>query len=125
MARKLKDPRRHAEAELIATLRAQTKAKRLERAVIKAENVREVYLRELQVPGATLSTVAAKYGVTKQAVHAATAGFERERARHRARDLERRPALKREHRCRACGEVGHNARRPHDEQGKLIEDGGA
>lgn len=124
MARKFKDPRRQAlaDARAIATEARRTglppalHAEELALAERKGkafangvESNRELYLRALEVPGATISTVAAIFGVTRQAVHAATRGFERELARHRERDRIRKPALVREHRCRVCKRVGHNA----------------
>jgi hypothetical protein len=74
-----------------------------------AGSTREVYAIALAEPGATLSSVAKRYGVTRQSVHQLTTGYRAKVLQNRKQDDVRRVGT-REYTCGACGGVGHNAR---------------
>jgi hypothetical protein len=74
-----------------------------------AETTREVYQRALAEPGATITSVAKKYGVSRQAVHQLTTGYQAKLLQNRKQDDVRRTS-DRQYICSVCGVSGHNAR---------------
>jgi len=104
----------HAEAAV--TTPKKTPAKRIEdltkAEVIAAGSSREIYLAYLR-SGMTVSEVARKCGVSRQAVHKLTVGHDRARA-----ELDQYWARRRgvtpnvTYKCSICDEIGHNAANP-------------
>lgn len=113
MTRKFKDPRRQA----LADARRQARTDRAPKAapgVRGAASTREVYLVEIEA-GLSHAQVAAKYGVSRQAVHNQTTGYEaqaKRRRRYREGTLGQAVGTKT---CSVCGARDHNAgRHRHD-----------
>lgn len=81
---------------------------------IEAKTAREAYLAELCQPNATHASVARKFGVTRQAVHQATVGYDKKRKTDRIIDRARKrtSGTRGPYTCRACGEVGHRQDNP-------------
>ena len=74
-----------------------------------ATTTREVYVAALAEPGATISSVAHRFRVSRQAVHQLTTGYRAKVLQNRKQDDVRRGGY-RQYTCGACGGIGHNAR---------------
>jgi hypothetical protein len=89
---------------------------------IESPTAREAYLAELAQPEATISSVARKFGVSRQAVSQATTSHDAKRKRQLTLDKIRRPATGARATvvCTTCGVAGHKRNNPilHPENAK-------
>lgn len=68
---------------------------------------RDIYLRALRKPGATLATVAAEFGVSRQAISQARNADRAAQARRRSDDRRQRASGRPSPHCDVCGGRGH------------------
>jgi len=115
MTRKFSNPRRIRSAS--STKRAVRRERKDETPatpakILDAASARTTYLRELAVPGATPSSVARKYGVSRQNVHNLTRGYLAQRERDVKSKREKHGSAPHgEYICTICNQLGHNAGR--------------